>query len=38
VTIALVPTYDCDHRNQSRAYKPNATLRHLIQVRDCTCT
>jgi hypothetical protein len=38
VDIAPVPTYDCDHRNESRAYKPNATLRHLIQVRDCTCT
>ncbi|HEY5016967.1 MAG TPA: DUF222 domain-containing protein, partial [Streptosporangiaceae bacterium] len=38
VDLAPVPTYDCDHRNESRAYKPNATLRHLVQVRDCTCT
>ena len=31
--IEPVPTYDCDHRNQSHAYKPNATLRHLVQIR-----
>jgi hypothetical protein len=33
-----VPTYDCDHRNESHAYKPNATLRHLVQIRDYCCT
>ena len=33
-----VPTFDCDHRNESHAYKPNATLRHLVQVRDHICT
>jgi hypothetical protein len=38
VPIEPVPTYDCDHRNESRAYKPNATLRHLVQIRDYTCT
>jgi hypothetical protein len=38
VDIAPVPTFDCDHRNESHAYKPNATLRHLVQVRDYTCT
>jgi hypothetical protein len=27
-----------DHRHESRAYQPNATLRHLVQVRDHTCT
>ena len=36
--LAPVPTHDCDHRNESHAYKPNATLRHLVQVRDHTCT
>jgi hypothetical protein len=38
VSLEPVPTYDCDHRNQSHAYKPNATLRHLVQIRDCNCT
>jgi Domain of unknown function (DUF222) len=33
-----VPTFDCDHRNESHAYKPNDTLRHLVQIRDHTCT
>jgi hypothetical protein len=38
VDLAPVPTYDCDHRNESQAYKPNDTLRHLVQIRDHTCT
>jgi hypothetical protein len=38
VDLAPVPTFDCDHRNESHAYKPNATLRHLVQVRDYCCT
>jgi len=38
VTIGPVPTHSCDHRNESHAYKPNDTLRHLVQVRDHTCT
>jgi hypothetical protein len=38
VHLEPVPTYDCDHRNESHAYKPNATLRHLVQIRDCNCT
>ncbi|HEY5398859.1 MAG TPA: hypothetical protein VIL16_26115, partial [Trebonia sp.] len=38
VDLAPVPTIDCDHRNESHAYKPNATLRHLVQIRDYTCT
>jgi hypothetical protein len=38
VSLEPVPTFDCDHRNESHAYKPNATLRHLVQIRDCTCT
>jgi len=36
--LGPVPTLDCDHRNQSHAYQPNATLRHLVQIRDYTCT
>ena len=33
-----MPTFDCDHRHESRAYQPNDTLRHLVQVRDGECT
>jgi uncharacterized protein DUF222 len=38
VRIEPVPTYDCDHRHESHGYQPNDTLRHLVQVRDYTCT
>ena len=38
VDLEPVPTFDCDHRHESRAYQPNATLRHLVQIRDHTCT
>jgi hypothetical protein len=38
VRIQPVPTYDCDHRHESHGYQPNETLRHLVQVRDYTCT
>jgi hypothetical protein len=38
VHIDPVPTEECDHRYESRAYEPNGTLRHLVQVRDYTCT
>jgi hypothetical protein len=38
VSLEPVPTYNCDHRNESHAYKPNGTLRHLVQIRDYTCT
>jgi hypothetical protein len=38
VLIDPVPTDECDHRYESHGYQPNDTLRHLIQVRDYTCT
>ena len=38
VDLAPVPTFDCDHRSESHAYQPNATLRHLVQIRDYSCT
>ena len=38
VRLEPVPVFDCDHRNESRAYQPNDTLRHLVQVRDGECT
>ena len=33
-----VPVLDCDHRHESHGYQPSDTLRHLVQVRDHTCT
>jgi Domain of unknown function (DUF222) len=38
VRLEPVPTYACDHRNESHGYHPNDKLRHLVQVRDYTCT
>ena len=38
VKLGPVPTFDCDHRYESRAYQPNDTLRHLVQIRDGECT
>jgi hypothetical protein len=36
--LDIVPTESCDHRYESHAYHPGAKLRHLVQVRDGTCT
>ena len=40
LTVALepMPTFECDHRHESHGYQPNGRLRHLVQVRDYTCT
>ena len=38
VQLEPVPTFECDHRRESRAYQPNDKLRHLVQVRDYECT
>ncbi|HUN36207.1 MAG TPA: DUF222 domain-containing protein [Trebonia sp.] len=38
VDIDPVPTYDCDHRFESARHDPGAKLRHLVQVRDGTCS
>jgi hypothetical protein len=38
VRLDPVPTYACDHRYQTSAYQPGDKLRHLVQVRDGTCT
>jgi hypothetical protein len=39
-TVRLDPvlTYACDHRHETSAYQPGDKLRHLVQVRDGTCT
>jgi hypothetical protein len=38
VDLEPVPLLDCDHRHESHGYQPKDTLRHLVQVRDHTCT
>jgi hypothetical protein len=38
VRLDVVPTFQCDHRYETHAYQPSAKLRHLVQVRDGTCT
>jgi Domain of unknown function (DUF222) len=38
VRLDPVPTLECDHRYQSHSYKPSDRLRHLVQIRDGTCT
>jgi hypothetical protein len=38
VRLEPIPVTDCDHRHESRGYQPSDTLRHLVQVRDGTCT
>jgi hypothetical protein len=38
VRLDLVPVFECDHRYESRGYRPSDRLRHLVQVRDGACT
>ena len=38
VKLEPIPVTDCDHRHESHGYQPSDTLRHLVQVRDGTCT
>jgi len=38
VRLDVVPTLECDHRYETTGYHPSARLRHLVQVRDGTCT
>jgi Domain of unknown function (DUF222) len=38
VKLGPIPVTDCDHRYESRAYQPSDTLRHLVEIRDGTCT
>ena len=38
VRLDPVPLYDCDHRYESAGYQPGDKLRHLVQIRDGTCT
>jgi hypothetical protein len=38
VLLEPVPVEECDHRHQASGYHPGDRLRHLVQVRDYTCT
>jgi hypothetical protein len=38
VRLGPVPLLDCDHQYETSAYQPGDKLRHLVQVRDGTCT
>jgi hypothetical protein len=38
ITLDPLATGDCDHRYESRGHDPGVKLRHLVQVRNATCT
>jgi Domain of unknown function (DUF222)/HNH endonuclease len=38
LTFTTLQTGDCTHPRQSGGYQPSPSLRHLIQVRNPTCT
>ena len=38
LTFTTLETRDCTHPRQARGYQPSPSLRHLIQVRNPTCT
>ena len=38
VRLDVLPTFECDHRYETHGYHPSGKLRHLVQVRDGTCT
>ncbi len=38
LTFTTLQTTGCTHPRESRGYQPSASLRHLIQIRNPTCT
>jgi len=38
LTVQWLETADCDHRRETAGYRPSRRLRHLIKVRNPTCT
>jgi hypothetical protein len=38
LTLESLATDPCDHRHQSSGHDPGVRLKHLIQVRNATCT
>ncbi len=38
IKISWLETGTCGHARETFAYQPSATLRHLIKIRNATCT
>jgi hypothetical protein len=38
LTFTTLETRDCTHTRDSRGYQPSRSLRHLIEIRNPTCT
>jgi hypothetical protein len=38
ITLESLTTDPCNHRHQARGHNPGVRLKHLIQVRNATCT
>ncbi|HLQ55612.1 MAG TPA: hypothetical protein VK162_15235 [Streptosporangiaceae bacterium] len=38
ITIRWLQTGDCGHPRETRAYQPSPALRHLVKIRDRTCS
>jgi len=38
VSIHRIPVTDCDHQLENKGHDPSDLLRHLVQIRDGTCT
>ena len=38
VLLDPVPVFECDHQYETHGYEPSDRLRHLVQIRDGTCT
>ncbi|MGO9779818.1 MAG: DUF222 domain-containing protein [Streptosporangiaceae bacterium] len=38
VELEPLPITDCDHRHHTTAHDPGRTLRHLVEIRDGTCS
>jgi hypothetical protein len=38
LTFTTLATRDCTHPRESQGYRPSASLRHLIEIRNPTCT
>ncbi len=38
ITLTPLQTRDCSHPRESRGYQPTGSLRHLITIRNTTCT
>jgi hypothetical protein len=37
-SLTLLAGSDCDHARETAAYRPSPGLRHLVEIRNATCT